>query len=154
MARTGRPPKPVEHKRRIGNPGKRPLAKNVISILPQALEIPKAPKELGAEGKAFWNRAWSQAITWLSPDSDLNRVLQACRIADDLAVARARYRATTEPSDYRAVTAGDKALSEALSALGFDPVARSRLGLAEVKKIDALENVLHRREAAQQKKAN
>jgi phage terminase small subunit len=95
----------------------------------------------------MWRHIWSMAVTWVSPDSDLHEVVEACRLADDLAVARRRFRATTEPADAKSVTAMSKALTEALSVLGFNPTARTRLGVAEVKKMSKLEELRARREA-------
>jgi hypothetical protein len=147
VARTGRPPKPVEVKRRTGNPGKRPLPKpsNVVA-LPPAAGIPAYPADLGLAGKRLWDRAWKAAITWLSPDSDGESVEEACRLADDLATARTRFRATTDPGDLRALVAASKQFTDALSVLGFNPTARARLGVAEVKRVSALEELVAKRQ--------
>src|SRR5437868_2557234 len=107
----GRPPKPIELKRRLGNPGRRPLPdESTVTILPMAGSTPDPPEELGLEGRKIWAQAWAEAITWLSPDSDMSTVLEACQIADDLAAARRRFRVTTEPSDGRQVATFSKAL--------------------------------------------
>lgn len=146
MARTGRPPKPVEVKRRTGNPGRRPLPESsTVVVLPMTAGVPEPPDDLGLDGRRLWGRAWGEAITWLSTDSDGEAVEQACRIADDLAVARRRYRATTDPADARALATIHKLLAEALSSLGFDPTARSRLGLAEVRRVSKLDELRARR---------
>jgi hypothetical protein len=63
----------------------------------------------------------------------------ACRAADDVAAARRRYRATTDPKDAAALVALGKQLSVALSDLGFNPTARSRLGVAEVTRVSKLD---------------
>ena len=148
MATNGRPPKPAELKRAQGNPGRRSLPElAVVQTLPMAIKIPDPPADLGKDGLELWTRAWSMAITWLSPDSDLSTIENACRAADDLAAARARYRATTEPADARAVVALSKTFTDALSSLGFDPTARSRLGVAEVKRASALDNLIAKRQA-------
>ncbi|HEY5986519.1 MAG TPA: hypothetical protein VIV12_09100 [Streptosporangiaceae bacterium] len=146
MARTGRPPKPVEIKRRTGNPGKRPLPalSNVVALKPAAGK-PEYPTDLEVDGKQLWDRAWDIAITWLSPQSDMRIVEDACRLADDVAVARKRYRATTDPGDARALITVQKQLVEALSALGFTPTARSRLGVAEVRRVSELEKLISKR---------
>lgn len=146
MAPVGRPPKPVEVKRRNGNPGKRPLpAISSVTVLRAADGTPSPPVPLGDEGRRLWDRAWSDAITWLSPDSDLDQVTQAATLADAVASAHRRYMATTDPSDARALVALSKQFTEALSALGFNPVARSRLGVAEVKRASALEELVRAR---------
>lgn len=151
MARTGRPPKPMEQKRRTGRtPGtdsggrKLPEPAQVVA-LPMAAGTPDPPLDFGLEATRMWTRAWGSAITWLSPDSDMEAVEQACRLVDDVAVARERYRATRDPADLRAMVAVTKLLQEALSTLGFDPTARSRLGLAEVKRVSKLDELRARR---------
>ena len=147
MAARGRPPKPAELKRATGNPGKRPLQElAAVTPLPMARRVPDAPAGLGDEGVKLWNSAWGLAITWLSPDSDTLAIEQAARLADDVAAARARYRATTDPADGRVLVNLSKAYGDALSALGFDPTSRSRLGVAEVRKMSALDELLERRQ--------
>jgi hypothetical protein len=142
------PPKPIEQKRRTGNPGKRALpSESSMLVLPMADGVPDPPAELGLEGRGLWGRAWGHGLTWISPTSDMDAVVEACRVADDLAVARNRFHATTDPADGRAVVAMSKRLSEALSALGFTPTDRSRLGVAEVKRQNALETLIGRRQA-------
>jgi phage terminase small subunit len=148
-----RPPKPLEQKRLTGrSPGrdsggrKLPEVSTVVA-LPMADGVPDPPGDLLLDGQRLWERAWGAAITWLSPDSDREAVEQACRLADDLAAARKRYRATTDPSDGRMVKQFDDALAGALSRLGFDPTARARLGVAEVKRASALEQLIATRQA-------
>lgn len=148
-----RPPKPLEQKRMTGrSPGrdsggrKLPEVASVVA-LPMADGVPDPPSDLLLDGRRLWERAWGAAITWLSPDSDMEAVENACRLADDLAVARHRYRATSDPSDGRIVVQLAKSVSDALSVLGFDPTARSRLGVAEVKRASALEQLIATRQA-------
>ena len=149
----GRPPKPLEQKRMTGrSPGRDSGGRKlpevaVVTALPMAAGVPDPPADLLLDGQRLWERAWGAAITWLSPDSDMEAVEQACRLADDMAAARKRYRATTDPSDGRMVKQFDDALAAALSRLGFDPTARSRLGVAEVKHASALERLIAARQA-------
>ena len=152
MARTGRPPKPLEQKRRTGrtphtDSGGRPLPKSAeIVALPMAQGVPDVPVDFGLEARRLWERVWATGITWISPLSDMEAAEQACRLADDLEVARRRYRATTDPADGRMVKQFDEALAAALSRLGFDPTARARLGVAEVKRASALEELIAKRQ--------
>ena len=81
-------------------------------------------------------------MTWLAPDTDWDAIEHAARTADNLAVARRRYMATTEPADARAVTNLSAEFSKALARLGFDPTARSALGVAEVKAQSTLERMI------------
>lgn len=150
----GRPPKPLEQKRRTGRaPGRDSGGRKLpelatVTPLPMAEGTPDPPDDLGLDGRRLWGRVWASAITWISPDSDMEAVEAACRLADDVAVARRRYRATTDPADGRMVVQLDAALTGALSRLGFDPTARSRLGVAEVKRASALDDLLARRKSS------
>lgn len=148
MARTGRPPQPIEVKRRHGRTSKtdsggRPLpAVAEVVTLPQADGTPDFPDGLEEPGRTLWRRIWQDGLTWISPNTDIALAEEACRAQDDVAAARRRYRATTDPKDASALVALGKRLDDALSALGFTPTARSRLGVAEVKRVSALQQLI------------
>lgn len=143
----GRPPKPAELKRVTGNPGKRKMNDlAVVTLLPMAEAIPVAPDNLGEHGKELWERAWDKAINWLSPQSDRNAIENAARLADTLATARDAYHKSLDAGDLRALVQINKAYTDALASLGFDPVSRSRLGVAEVKKQSAIDQLLAKRQ--------
>ena len=143
----GRPPKPNEIKRLMGNPGGRPLPDlNVISHLPMAKEIPTPPENLNKSGLDLWNRAWGVAITWLSPVSDIEAIKNSCHLADANEAARDRYMVSTEPADAKAYVAINKAYTDSLTSLGFDPVSRSRLGVAEVRAATSIDKLLEKRQ--------
>ena len=140
MAQRGRPPVPNEIKRKRGTarPDRVPKRGEVVA-LPAADGAPDYPADLGLEGRRLWDRSWQAGIAWISPHSDLTAVEHACRLADDLAVARKRYRATTDPADGRMVATLSRELASALASLGFDPASRTRLGVAEVTRVSKLE---------------
>lgn len=152
MAQRGRPPLPLEVKRRRGrttdtDSGGRALPKiGEVVALPMAEGVPLLPVGVEADGAELWRRVWQDGITWISPKTDMAAVEEACRAADDVAVARRRYRATSDPKDAAALVALGKRLDDALSVLGFNPTARSRLGVAEVKRASALQNILAKRQ--------
>jgi hypothetical protein len=108
--------------------------------------VPEFPEGLEAAGIELWRSGWDQAITWVSPQSDWAQMVEACRLADDLAIAREKFRATHDAKDGRIVAMLSKSLTDALSALGFNPTARTRLGVAEVKRVSKLEDLLATRE--------
>jgi hypothetical protein len=110
--------------------------------------VPLLPAGIESDGAELWKRIWHEGLTWISPNSDMAAAVEACLVADDLAVARRRYRATSDPKDAAALVAMGKRFDEALSVLGFNPTARSRLGVAEVKRASALENLLARRNSS------
>jgi hypothetical protein len=143
---------PIELKRRRGrttdtDSGGRPLPKSgEIVALPMAEGVPPLPVGIEADGAELWKRIWQQGLTWISPQSDMAAAVEACQVADDLAIARRRYRATSDPKDAAALVALGKRFDDALSVLGFNPTARSRLGVAEVKRASALQNLLTQRQ--------
>lgn len=148
----GRPPKPTELKRALGNPGKRPLPDlKVVTHLEPALSTPEPPMDLRKDGLRLWERAWDNAITWLSPQSDREAIENAARLADANAFALARYFETQEAADARAYVAINKAFTDSLSSLGFDPTSRSKLGVAEIKTVSALDKLVAKREARAKK---
>jgi hypothetical protein len=107
--------------------------------------MPDFPADLDESGRDLWRRMWQDGITWISPLTDSAAAEEACRAADDVAIARVRYRATRDPKDASALVALGKRLDDALSQLGFNPTARSRLGVAEVKRASALDELIERR---------
>ena len=64
------PPKPIERKRRAGNPGKRPLPEP-IAIVPRADRAPHPPKGLRAPGRSVWAAVWAAGADWLAPSDHL-----------------------------------------------------------------------------------
>lgn len=135
----------MEQKRRVGrtpstDSGGRPLpALASVVALPMADGVPDLPAAVGLDGRRLWDRIWQNGITWISPQSDMEAAEQACRLADDLATSRERYRATRDPSDGRMVATFVRELANALSDLGFNPTARARLGVAEVTRVSKLD---------------
>lgn len=123
---------------------------SVVTALPMADKTPEPPAMLQADGLNLWNRIWDNAITWLSPVSDMNAIENACKLADVVSASRVKYMATLESADARAYVAVNKSFTDALASLGFDPVSRSRLGVAEVKKMSALEQLVANRQQRQQ----
>jgi hypothetical protein len=111
-----------------------------------AREIPEPPESLRDSGLDLWNRAWGVAITWLSPVSDIESVKNAAHLADANEAARERYMISTEPADAKAYVAINKAYTDALTSLGFDPVSRSRLGVAEVRTATSIDKLLEKRQ--------
>jgi len=150
-----RPPKPAEVKRATGrtpghDSGGRPLKElSVVTPLPMAIKKPEPPEMLGPEGNKLWDRVWDSAITWLSPQSDMSAIENACLLADAVTHARTKYMATLEGADARAYVSLNEAFAKALASLGFDPVSRSRLGVAEVQRVSALDQLLAKRQKRQ-----
>jgi len=146
MATRGRPPKPLEQKRLLGNPGKRALPKaDSIQVLPRAVELPEPTRPLGKPGRELWDRVWSTGVAWISPDTDSEILLMTCELIDERWNLRARVLKEEDSRDRRNLTQLTKLIQENLSLLGFTPADRTRLGVAEVKAASKLEELMARR---------
>jgi hypothetical protein len=134
MAQPGRPPKPVEEKRRLGNPGKRALPTS------GALAIVEPIGKTMADWSALdaFDQVMSDGVNWLAR-TDAPTLALLREMLEERQVLRAAVLAGA--GDRRQLRELDKQIAERLSALGFDPAARSRLGLAEVKRVSKLEEL-------------
>lgn len=136
------PPKPIEAKRRTGNPGKRRLPSIAsVTALPAAEGIPEPLRPLGVEGRRMWDRIWTSASTWIAPGTDIELVQMACEAMDERTLLRVNVLRGSDWRDRVALRSLESDLRSMLSALGLTPVDRTRMGVAEVKresKLDAL----------------
>lgn len=146
MGQMGRPPKPLEVKRAEGNPGKRALPKegNLV-ILPQANGIPEPARPLLKYGQELWDRIWGMGQSWISPTTDIELVLMTAEMVDERWNLRVKVMGSDDPRLRRGLRELDKQIVSNLSDLGFNPTARMRLGIAEVKKQTKLEELLARK---------
>jgi P27 family predicted phage terminase small subunit len=136
----GRPPKPIEQKRKNGNPGQRPLPdlKNVIALPPIKGD---APLHLSDAGKKMWADVRAMA-PWIA-NTDGKLLVELCEKMD----RKYELQAKMAQSDFVLYT--DKGYAYAnplfgmlntvegdiiklLSLLGLTPIDRSKLGVAEV----------------------
>ena len=146
MPQRGRPPKPVEQKRLLGNPGHRPLPDSEdVVILPAIEEKPQPDRPLGKPGKELWDRVWDAGASWVSPTTDMELLLITCELVDERWSLRAKVLQTEDKALRRQLNELTRILIGNLSLLGFTPTDRSRLGVAEVKTQSKLEEMLVRR---------
>lgn len=160
----GRPAKPTEQKRLLGNPGKRALPDAPMpgEGLPAVSSIP-APPPLGLDGLELWETLWSAGRSWLSPASDAPMITMLCQAQDETEQIR-RSLALGEEKRYYILSNGQQVTSPLvkqlkeqrvqmtawLAALGFSPTDRARLGLAEVRQNDVLDELEQRRNERRQ----
>lgn len=139
MPNVGRPPKPIEEKRRTGNPGKRALpSKEVVVALPAAETIPEPSRPLGKHGLAFWDRVWQFGINWISPSTDFEVMLMTAELIDERWNLRIKVMTEGQARDRRALRDLERLIDSHLSQLGLTPADRSRLGYAEVKRLSRI----------------
>ena len=140
----GRPPKPVEQKRRAGNPGKRPLPETTIAI-PTSPIAPVPHRPLGPAAQQFWERVWSVGFTWISPQMDIELLQMVAEQIDERVALRMRVLKQNDWRDRAALRSLDAQVLDCLSLLGFTPVDRARLGFVEVKIKNELEEFRKRK---------
>ena len=146
MAHNGRPPKPVERKRLLGNPGRRPLPdENTVQLIPAVTETPEPERPLLQPGRALWDKVWEMGANWISPSSDVELLLMTCEMVDERWNLRAKVMRDGDAKDRRGLRALETLIINNLSLLGFTPTDRSRLGVAEVKAQSKLEELMSRR---------
>jgi hypothetical protein len=135
MARTGRPPKPIEQKKRQGTyrPDRDP-SRGALAVVEA---IPAQVHDLSPA--AAMEQVLFAGVTWLAV-TDSPKVALLREALEDYEALRAGASA---PRDVREARAE---VSKLLGELGFDPTARARLGLAEVKAQTKLEELRARRD--------
>lgn len=142
----GRPSKPIEQKRLLGNPGRRPLPDtSAIQVLPGISEIPEPSRPLLKYGRELWDKIWQQGLNWISPNTDAELLLMTCEMIDERWNLRIKVMQSDDAKMRRGLRELDKQIVSNLSLLGFTPSDRSRLGVAEVKaatKLEALRQML------------
>ena len=140
------PPKPVEVKRKLGNPGKVALPKNTMALQP-INEIPEPSRQLFEAGREMWDRVWSMGQNWISPQSDIELLLMTCELIDERVRLRTDvWNGKGDWHDRKALRDLERNIVNNLSLLGFTPTDRSRLGVAEVKARSKLEELKMKRE--------
>lgn len=159
---SGRPPKPTEIKRSLGNPGHRPLPLPPTGTgLPAANGIPKAPRELEKKGRELWKKVWEagQVSNHLSPLMDTTLILMLCQAYDQVEWYESKLEPRGEvervylmsngaysPHPYvKEIHTLTTKITAWLSMLGFSPTDRTRLGIGEVKPADPLDELNRRR---------
>lgn len=139
------PPKPIEQKRKLGNPGKRPLPEKAKLIaLPMAMETPEPLRPLGPEGTKMWDRIWKAGRAWISLSTDIEQVMMLCETMDERIQLRAVVFRGGEWRDRVALRQLDYQITNMLSLIAFNPVERSRLGLAEVQAQTRIQELMQR----------
>jgi hypothetical protein len=165
------PPKPIEQKRKLGNPGRRPLPDEQATIaLPSGYVDPPRPLEFA--GQQLWDAAFKHGGTWISSNTDVPLLLITCEQLDRREELRsalaeagmdrqlimsineteklissnllrsALAEAGMDRQLIMSINETEKLISSNLGLLGFSPADRTRLGLAEVKTQSKLQELM------------
>jgi hypothetical protein len=134
MDKRGRKPKPVEQKQRLGNLGKRALPQLAV-ITPTNTEPPiphrfLIHRENGEEGPGtrLWRDIWTSGAGWLRYETDAEIVMMVCEQTDERALLRMKLLKDGDWRDRAQLRSLEKLIAQNLSALGFTPTDRARLG--------------------------
>ena len=140
MANVGRPPKPVEEKRRLGNPGQRALPK-VASVTSLQVINSTVPEHLGTAGAQIWEHV----ATWCPwfAQSDRQALIELCDLVDlrfmlisqirgDGVTVLTPSNGQTAHPNWTQVIALTKQIHGLMSLFGLTPSDRGRIGLGEV----------------------
>lgn len=139
------PPKPIERKRRTGNPGQRKLPPPATAI-PAITNLPEPLRPLSPEGTKAWNRIWESGTHWISGLTDVQVVQLLCESEDER--LKLRYVVWNDLGDWRdrvALRSLDTFILSIYSLLGFNPTDRTRLGVGEVKEMTIVDELRARR---------
>jgi hypothetical protein len=131
---SGRKPKPVEQKQRLGNLGKRKLPDTNLVSLPvvQSNDLPEPQRPLGKFGSELWERMWMAGAVWLRPSLDQELMLICCELVDERMMLRARVAQNPDAwRDRRALREIDRQITSILGDLGFSPTDRNNLSGSE-----------------------
>ena len=140
----GRPSKPTEQKRLLGNPGKRALPTASLEIA-MVKEIPQPSRPLLKYGQELWEKVWGMGATWISVNTDSELLLMTCEMIDERWNLRVKVMQTDDSRLRRGLRELDRQIVSNLSLLGFTPADRSKLGVAEVKAVSKLEELMQRK---------
>lgn len=139
----GRPPKPIEQKRLLGNPGKRALPnQNEIILMTQNDWMPEPPRPLLKYGQELWDRIWGMGATWVSDKTDLELLMMTCEMVDERWNLRVKVMQSDDHRLRRGLRELDRQIVSNLSLLGFTPSDRARLGVAEIKARSKLQELM------------
>jgi hypothetical protein len=142
----GRPSKPIEQKRLLGNPGKRAMPdENSVVLLPMIDYTPEPTRPLLKYGQELWDRIWGMGATWVSDKTDIELLMMTCEMIDERWNLRVKVMQNNDSRMRRGLRDLDKQIVSNLSLLGFTPSDRARLGVAEVKAKSKLEELMERR---------
>ena len=141
----GRPAKPTEIKRKLGNPGQRKLPnQSEIQMFEPIAYIPEPHRPLLKYGREFWDKVWGSGLSWISPNTDAELLLMTCELVDERWNLRVRVMQSNDWRERRALRELVDRIIRNLSLLGFTPADRSKLGVAEVKAISKMEALKRR----------
>ena len=140
------PAKPIELKRKLGNPGKEKLPEpGSLMSLQGGYVAPFRPLEFA--GKQLWDSVFAEGELWVSGRTDAHFLMLTCEQLDRREELKSEIAETKDWHLYKQLNDLERMIATNLGLLGFTPADRTRLGLAEVKRQSKLEEMMARRRA-------
>lgn len=138
------PGKPAEEKRRIGSRNYKPADELIMLEKVSAMPVPL--RRLGDSGLALWNRTWQMGQVWLSANTDIELLQMTCEQLDERDLLLEYVFENTDNCRFErsALRELDKSIRTNLSLMGFTPTDRMKLGVAEVKRMSIIEEMMTR----------
>lgn len=137
----GRPAKPLEQKRLLGNPGQRPLP-DIKATLPLEGGYVEPIRPLSSAGKTLWDSIYKKGELWISSRTDVHFLQMVCEQHDRRAWIMERVE--SDPDNwrlFRQLHDLENMISANMGKLGLTPADRTKLGYAEVKARSKLEDL-------------
>jgi len=137
------PAKPIEQKRLLGNPGRKPLPDKVTTISLEGGRV-EPLRELEQAGQQLWDSVFNHAELWISPRTDVHLLQMTCEQLDRREQIKQAIASSDDWHLFKQLNDLERLVSSNLGLLGFTPSDRSRLGLAEIKAKSRLQELLER----------
>jgi hypothetical protein len=142
------PAKPIELKRKLGNPGKERLPEpGTLIELPGGYREPLRPLEFA--GRQLWDSVFGEGELWVSSRTDVHFLMLTCEQIDRREELKTQILETQDWHLYKQLNDLERMIATNLGLLGFTPADRTRLGLAEVKRQSKLEEMMARRKTGE-----
>jgi hypothetical protein len=139
------PAKPIERKRKLGNPGNQKLPP-VVVIAEPVTEIPTPLRQLGRFGLEAWESIWTAGAHWIHGSTDIRIVQILCEAEDERAQLRHRVLTDQDWHDRNGLRSLEEFIIRIYSMLGFSPVDRGKMGVGEVRTLNVLDELRAMRE--------
>lgn len=144
----GNPPKPLEQKRKLGNPGHQALPKlGSLMEVDGGYTEPFRPLEYA--GKQLWDSVFKHGELWISNRTDVHLLIMTAEQLDRREELRSKIAETDDWHILKQLNDLERMIATNLGQLGFTPAERTRLGLAEVKAKSKLEEMMAKRKSAE-----
>jgi len=138
------PPKPLEQKRLLGNPGKRAMPK-IAETFPLEGGWIEPLRPLEEAGTQLWDSVFKEGELWVSRRTDVHLLQVTCEQLDRRNHLSNLWRSNpTDKNLLMRLVEVERAIAANLSLLGFTPSDRSRLGLAEIKAKSKLQELMEK----------